>query len=96
MRANETLGDARSRVQGIDDAADRMPAPLSDSEIRPRFPRTTAVLQIAEMADRMRFAAASLEALAANAPSYEPATLRRYAATMARELVAEIGKRVAL
>lgn len=42
-----------------------------------RFPRTAVVLEAARVADVLRCAAAALDALASDATSYAPGTLRR-------------------
>ena len=60
----------------------------------PRFPRAEAMIETITLADRCRFVAAALDAVAAS--EYEPATLRRRAHGLVRSLVAELGLRVAL
>lgn len=67
-----------------------------ETEPPPRFPRTALVLEAAELADKCRVAAATLDALAANASDYEPSTLRRHAHGVIRVLFAELAARVVL
>lgn len=57
----------------------------------PPAPLMGLVLEVAALADRLRFASSMLDALAANARDYEPSTLRRTALGIATAAVADLG-----
>ncbi|MGC4088671.1 MAG: hypothetical protein QM756_12385 [Polyangiaceae bacterium] len=59
-----------------------------------KFPRSSAVLHLAELSARMRFCGAVLDALAANASAYEPATLRAHASAMVAALIDDLNQQV--
>lgn len=61
-----------------------------------RFPRAAVVVEILAIAELCRATVSALEALALNAPLYEPSTLRREAYGLVRSLVAEVSGEVTL
>ena len=61
-----------------------------------RFPRAAVVVEILSIAELCRGATRALEALAENAGSYEPGSLRRLTHGLVRELYSELQGQVTL
>jgi hypothetical protein len=61
-----------------------------------RFPRAAALIDILALAELFRTTAAGLDALAESAWRHEPASLRRQAHGLVRELVVELQGQVGL